>query len=140
MSEDLKATTRRLWEDVWPTGDVDALREILHPESVNHEAPPGTPPGVDGVVRTMQWLRSAFSDQRYEIHQMIAEGDTVAVHLTHHGRHTGEFMGIAPTGRTFAYRHMHILRFRDGRSVEHWAVRDDATLVRQLQGPEANAG
>lgn len=24
MSEDLKATTRRLWDDVWPDGDVDA--------------------------------------------------------------------------------------------------------------------
>lgn len=139
MSADLKATTRRLWEDVWPNGDVDALRDILHPDTINHEAPPGTPPGIDGVIHTMQWLRSAFTDQRYEIHQVIAEGDTVAVHLTHRGRHTGEFMGIPPTGRTFAYAHMHIMRFQDGLSIEHWAVRDDAALMRQLQGAEARA-
>jgi steroid delta-isomerase-like uncharacterized protein len=137
MSEELKATTRRLWEEIWPGGDVAALTSVLHPDSVNHEAPPGTDPGVEGAVQTMQWLRSAFSDQRYEIHQMIAEGDTVAVHLTHHGRHTGEFMGIPPTDRSFSYRHVHILRFEDGRSIEHWAVRDDATLVRQLRATES---
>lgn len=140
MNEELKAITRRLWEDIWPNGDVAGLREVLHPDSVNHEAPSGTPDGIDGVVQTMQWLRSAFSDQRYEIHQMVAEGDTVAVHLTHHGRHTGEFMGIPPTDRTFAYRHVHLLRYQDGRSIEHWAVRDDAALMRQLQQVESHAG
>lgn len=139
MSENLKATTRRLWEQVWPNGDIEALHEVVHPDSVNHEAPPGTPPGIDGVIQTMQWLGSAFSEQRYEIHHMIAEGDMVAVHLTHHGRHTGEFMGIPPTNRTFAYRHVHLLRFEDGRSIEHWAVRDDANLLRQLQAAEATA-
>jgi steroid delta-isomerase-like uncharacterized protein len=139
MSEDLKAISRRLWEDVWPSGDVEALREILHPDSVNHEAPPGSLPGIEGVIQTMQWLRSAFSDQRYEIHQIIAEGDTVAVHLTHHGRHTGEFMGMPATGRAFAYRHVHIMRFENGLSIEHWAVRDDATMIRQLQAAEPMA-
>jgi predicted ester cyclase len=57
----------------------------------------------------MHWLGGAFSDQRYEIRHMIAEGDLVAIHLTHRGRHTGEFMGVAPTDREFAYRHVHII-------------------------------
>ena len=131
--DELKATTRRLWEDIWPSGDVEGLAEVLHEDSINHEAPPGTDPGVGGAIQTMLWLQSAFSDQRYEIHQLVAEGDTVVAHLTHHGRHTGEFLGLPPTGRTFSYRHVHILRFVDGRSIEHWAVRDDAALLRQLQ-------
>lgn len=133
MSEDLKDTTRRLWEQIWPNSDIEALREVVHPDSVNHEAPFGTPAGIDGVIQTMQWLGSAFSDQRYEIHHLVAEGDTVAAHLTHHGRHTGEFMGIPATNTIFAYRHIHLLRFENGRSIEHWAVRDDASLMRQLQ-------
>jgi predicted ester cyclase len=80
----------------------------------------------------MLWLAGVFSDQRWEIHHVIGEGDMVAVHCTHHGRHTGELMGIPPTGREVAYSYVHILRFRDGKAVEHWAVRDDATLMRQL--------
>jgi hypothetical protein len=33
----------------------------------------------------------------------------------------------------------HFLRFRDGKAVEHWSVRDDMTLMRQL-GVVPNAG
>jgi predicted ester cyclase len=72
------------------------------------------------------------ADQRWEIHQVIGEGDTVVVHCTHHGRHTGELMGIPPTGREVAYDYVHIVKFRDGKGAEHWGIRDDMTLMRQL--------
>ncbi|WP_165367718.1 ester cyclase [Phytoactinopolyspora endophytica] len=129
---DNKELTRRLWEEIWPSGDVEGLAEIVPPDGINHEAPPGFPQGFEGVKQIMFWLRSAFSDQRYEIHQIIGDGDMVAVHLTHSGRHTGEFMGIPATGREFAYRHVHIHRFEDGKSVEHWSVRDDAAFMQQI--------
>lgn len=134
MSDDLKAITRRLWEEIWAKGDTAGLAEVLHPDGINHEARPGSDPGIDGAIQTMRWLQSAFSDQRYEIHQIIAEGDTVVAYLTHSGRHTGEFMGMPATARAFAYRHVHIIRFKDGKAYEHWSVRDDATLMRQLSG------
>lgn len=134
--ETMKAVARRFWEEAWPNGDAAGVDECLRPDGINHAAPPGVPQDLEGTKQIMFWLRSAFSDQRYEIHQMIAEGDTVAVHLTHSGRHTGEFLGIPPSGRTFAYPHVHILRFKDGKALEHWAVRDDATLMRQLTGQE----
>jgi predicted ester cyclase len=73
-----------------------------------------------------------FSDQRWEIHQVIGEGDTVVVRATHHGRHTGELMGIQPTNREVAYDYIHIVRFRDRKAIEHWGIRDDMTLMRQL--------
>jgi predicted ester cyclase len=134
MPEDLKAMVRRHFEEIWPNGDVAALAATTHPGFVNHEVPPGVSPDRDGATQVMLWLRQAFTEQRYEIHQMIAEADTVAVHLTHSGRHTGEFLDIPPTNRRFAYRHVHIVRFAEGMAIEHWAVRDDTTLLRQLTG------
>ncbi len=135
MAEDLeliKARARRSWEEVFPACDVDGLAELVAPDVIAHGSRPGEPPGIEGIKRTMLWLAGVFSDQRWEIHHVIGEGDMVAVHCTHHGRHTGELMGIPPTGREVAYSYVHILRFRDGKAVEHWAVRDDATLMRQL--------
>jgi len=41
-------------------------------------------------------------------------------------------VGLAPTNRPFAVRQVHIVRFQDGRGIEHWAVRDDLGLMRQL--------
>jgi predicted ester cyclase len=135
MSQDtqaIKATARRTLEEIFPTGDVAGLAEVVHPDIVNHEAPPGAPQGLEGMNQGMLWLAGAFSDRRYELHQVIAEGDTVVLYCTFSGRHTGEFMGLAPTNRPFAFRQVHIVRFQDGKGVEHWAVRDDAALMRQL--------
>jgi predicted ester cyclase len=142
MPEDLeaiKAAARRSLEESFADGDVEAFRASLHPECVNHEAPDGADRGVDGMVRTMLWLKEAFSDRRYEVHQVVGEGDTVVVFCTFHGRHTGEFMGLAPTGRPFASRQVHIIRFQDGKGIEHWAVRDDLALLRQLGAVAAPA-
>lgn len=70
-----------------------------------------------------------FAVERVEV---IAEGDTVAYRATLQGTHLGELMGMARTGRAFRVQHMHRLRMRDGRSSEHWAVRDDLGMLQQL--------
>ena len=131
-TSDDKAAARRVLEEIFPANDHDALRELVSDEFVNHEAPEGTPPGLGSITMFMDLLNRAFSDQRWEIHDVIAEGDKVVVHCTHSGTHTGDFFGVPATGRSFAYKQMHIVRVRDGKNVEHWAVRDDASLMRQL--------
>ena len=132
MAEDPKAIARRTLEEILPNGDAAGLRAVMHPQVVNHAPPPGAPPGLDGMVQAMGWLQQGFSERRFEIHQVITEGDTVVVHCTFHGRHTGQFMGLAPTNQPVAHRQVHIVRFQDGKAVEHWAVRDDLGLGRQL--------
>ena len=68
----------------------------------------------------MFWLASVFSDQRWVVEEVLGDGDLVAIHLTHHGRQTGELMGIPPTGREVAYDYVHFLRFRNGKAIEQW--------------------
>jgi predicted ester cyclase len=132
MAEDLKAVARRILEEIIPNGDVAGLRAVMHPEVVNHQPPAGAPPGLDGMIQAMGWVKQGFSERRFEVHQVIAEGDTVVVHCTLHGRHTGQFMGLAPTNQSVAFRQVHIVRFQEGKVAEHWVVRDDLGLGRQL--------
>ena len=132
MIEDLKATARRTWEEIFPACDVDALAEVIGPDSIEHGARSDEPQGFEGAKRTMLWLGSVFSDQRWEIHRVVGEGDTVVVQCTHHGRQTGNLMGIPPTNREVAYDYIHVVRFSDGKIAEHWGVRDETTLMRQL--------
>jgi predicted ester cyclase len=127
-----KAAARRAWEEIFPALDVEALAEITDPDVVSRGRRPDEPAGLEGVKQTMFWLSTVFSDQRWEIHDVIGEGDLVAVRLTHYGRHTGDLMGIPPTGREVAYQYVQFLRFRDGKVIEQWSVRDDMTLMRQL--------
>ncbi len=126
------ATARRLWEEIFTAMDLDAVEEVVSPDAVDHTARPGEPHGIEGVRNTMRFLDAAFSGQRFEVHQTIEEGDTVAIHFTHRGRHTGEIMGIGPTNREFAYQHIHILRFEGGKIVEHWGVHDHLGFIQQI--------
>jgi predicted ester cyclase len=132
MAEELKAKARRIWEEIFPSGKVDRLAEVIAEDSIDHGARPDELQGLAGVQQTMLWLGGVFSDQRWEIHQVIGEGETVVVYCTLHGRHTGDLMGIPPTNREVAQDYVHILRFRDGKAAEHWGVRDDMALMRQL--------
>jgi predicted ester cyclase len=134
-----KAVARRVLEEAFPANDEDLLREVISDEFINHEAPEGTPPGLGAITMFMHLLNDAFSEQRWEIHDVIAEGDKVVLRCTHTGVHTGDFFGLPATGRRFAYSQMHIIRIVDGKGVEHWAVRDDASLMRQLTGDAALA-
>jgi SnoaL-like polyketide cyclase len=100
---DIKTVARRVLEEIFPADDEAALGEAISEDFVNHEAPAGTPPGPGSVSYYMHLLASAFSEQRWTIHRVLAEGDTVVVYCTHSGRHTGDFFGLPATGRSFAY-------------------------------------
>jgi predicted ester cyclase len=132
MAEELKAKARRIWEEILPSGDVERLADVVAEDSIDHGARPDEPQGLVGAQRTMIWLGGVFSDQRWDIHQVIGEGDLVVVYCTLHGRHTGDLMGIPPTNREISMDYVHILRFADGKAVERWSVRDDMALMRQL--------
>ena len=63
---------------------------------------------------------------------MIAEEDKVLAYITMRGTHKGEFQGIAPSGRRFEAKAMHLFRIRAGKAVEHWAVREGLPMLLQL--------
>ncbi|MCV7061812.1 ester cyclase, partial [Mycolicibacterium vaccae] len=46
--------------------------------------------------------------------------------------HRGEYMGLAPTGKSVTYNEIFIFRFVNGRVVETWGVVDVLSLMKQL--------
>jgi predicted ester cyclase len=78
-------------------------------------------------------LRTAFPDIEAVIHQQIAEGDMVVTRKTFRGTHSGEFMGVAATGKPVVIDGIDILRITDGQLAEHWTVVDMLSLMQQLE-------
>jgi steroid delta-isomerase-like uncharacterized protein len=129
-----KALSRRIWDQVFNERNLAVADELIAEDAVNHE---GTPPGIpergpDNLRGVVTMLVTAFPDLHTAIDQVIAEDDKVVLQITSSGTHQGAFMGIPPTGRRFALRAVHILRIQDGKVAEHWAVRDDLGMLRQL--------
>lgn len=131
--EENKAHYRRTFEEVFNQGNLALVDELVAPDFLNHEVPPGmNNRGPDSTRQVVTMLRTAFPDLHFTIEDLVAEGDTVASRVTMSGTHLGPFQGIPPTGRSFQQAHMHFVRFRDGKAIEHRAVRDDLGMMRQL--------
>jgi steroid delta-isomerase-like uncharacterized protein len=132
MSDSSKVIARRLYEEVFEGGQLDVADTLVAPDC-RDAADVQDRRGPQRVKEVATMLRTAFPDQHWEIHELIAEGDRVVMHCSVSGTHAGPFMGIPPTGRTFSgVHHIYIFTFRDGKIVEYRAVRDDLSLMRQL--------
>ncbi len=130
-----KRAVRRFNEEVIGKGNEAAFAELFDPDFVNRTAPPGMPPGKDGMWNTIaNVLRPAFPDLTVEILDQIAEGDRVTTRKVIRGTHKGALMGVAPTGRAVAIDVIDIVRLRDGRYLEHWGMNSLAAVVAQLKG------
>ena len=78
--------------------------------------------------------REAFPDARFEIEDLLADGDRVAVRYTMTGTHGGAFMGIAPSGRKVSRASMAVFRIARGKIAEGWVIADQSGLMQQLRG------
>jgi steroid delta-isomerase-like uncharacterized protein len=130
-----KAVAWAVLDRISAGGEMDAAAELVAPDYVDHEAPASMPPGRDELVAVAAWLRSAFPDLRYSHEDTIAEGDRVVTRAVFRGTQRGEYLGVPPTGREVAWKHLHIWRIAEGKVAEHWACRDDVGLFAQLGRP-----
>lgn len=114
--------------------DEEAARTYIAPDFVDHEASPGMAGGPDGYLSTARYMRKAFSEARWQVDDfMVAHTyDKFACRVTFSGVHTGDFLGIPPTGREVELQHLHFYRVENGQAKEHWGARDELTLLRQI--------
>jgi predicted ester cyclase len=133
-----KQLAREIVDRIFVQQDEAALDELIAQDFVPHTFGP-MPPGRDGLREGMRRAGAGVSDAEFVIHDLIAEGDQVAVRLTTSARHTGTFMGIEPTGKRYSIDEIHIFRIRDGQLAEHWHEFDKASLMAQLRGEPKQA-
>lgn len=149
MTTDTRSDTKALAVatfEVMRSGEPADFERILHPDALNREAvdepPASRGHGPAAFHATKAWLHESFADLRWDIHDVVAEGDLAVVHCTMSGRHVRDFVtfdpdgqvadAFPPTGRTFATTQTHWLRIADGLVSEHWANRDDMGTAIQL--------
>jgi predicted ester cyclase len=126
------AVVRRLWEEVWNAGNLDAIDELVDRDLVNLGEPVDGPAFIRDLVVSS---RHAFPDGRFTVEHEVAQGEWVVHRVMRTGTFEASwrgFMDVAPTGRSFTARHIHMFRVRGSRVVEHWAARDDLGMLRQL--------
>jgi predicted ester cyclase len=131
MSEQNKSKARQFYSEVMQKGNLAVLDELVAPNFVDHQPAPGQQPGSAGVKQFVSALRNAISGLQVTVEHMIAEGDMVVAHIVWRGKHTGELMGIPPSGKDVVMRVSDLVRIENGKAVERWGVEDMSGLVPQ---------
>ena len=111
--------------------DIDRIGTLVTEDFVDHGAPPWAPQGRAGYLAIMRFLKDTLRI-RYELHEIVADGDLVAIRATVHGLHTSGHLGFAATGRPYAMSTMHMYRVEGGLLAEHWGVRDEIGVLWQV--------
>jgi steroid delta-isomerase-like uncharacterized protein len=138
--EELKARTLEGFERMFNQGDLDFVRTVVAPGAIDHQEPEGTD-FVSHLEHVISTLRTAFPDLRFDVHQLICEGDVVACRSTMSGTHQGPLrigpmVGLPVNGTHIEVAHMHFFRYdADGRLTDLWHVWNTLSLARQLGAP-----
>lgn len=133
MSEDNKALVRRFYEETHDRANFAALDDFIATNFVDHTPfLPGLAPGIEGVKQVFTMFLGAFSDIHVTVEDQIAEGDKVVSRGTARMTHTGDLMGIAPTGKQVELKFIEIFRVVGGKLAEHWEIFDQLGMMQQL--------
>ena len=121
-SEHNKELVKRIVEDLFNQGNLDAVYEIFAPDFVDrgHEQVPDKKGGPEGFGQFVKAIRSALPDLRATIQNIVSEGDYVAMWNTGTATQRGELFGVPASGQRITFKDFHFFKFSDGKVVEHW--------------------
>ena len=134
-----KDIARRFIQEVFVEADPAAVDQLATEDFTPHSWGE-MPPGRDSLKAAQQRVSQGLADVSMRIEDVIAEGDKVAVRLTAHGRHDGDFMGMPGSGKEYTISEIHIFRIANGQVAEHWRDADMLGQMRQLGALPEPAG
>ncbi len=132
-TEEIRATMRRIPEEIYNQGKLDVVDELFSTDYVEHfPLPPGFPAGLPGVKAFITALRAAFPDFYYTVEDEVVEGNKYVVRVTARGTMQGNFLGMPATGKQATWSEIHIAHVARGKLVEHWTCIDQLGMLQQL--------
>ena len=131
-----KAIVRRMFTEFWQRGNAQVLDELLADDCVNYEQ---SNPELRGKEACKEWAKGVrlangqgFPDLDLKAEDFVAEGDKVAKRWVFRGTHSGEYVGIPPTGKTVTMRGITLYRLSGGKIKEIYWNYDVLGLLQQL--------
>jgi len=130
-----KELLKRFYKEVYVDWDMEVADEMLSPQFVSHDWPEGGQKGPRAFRDYYTALRRAVPDATYEVKDLLADGDRVAVRWEMHGTHQGNFPGIDidPTGQPITLKGVAIYRISNGSLLERWVVSDLYGLLKEVR-------
>ncbi|HEU4407177.1 MAG TPA: ester cyclase [Polyangiaceae bacterium] len=130
QTEANKALALRALDEIFNGHDLAKVDEYYAENFTQHNVEAGE--GRESVKQYFGVLFRGFPDWKAEVEHVVAEGDKVTLFVTWSGTHTGEFFGVAPTGKRVVTRTSDLIRVENGKLAEHWDVVADLPMREAL--------
>jgi steroid delta-isomerase-like uncharacterized protein len=131
-----------------PTDSADRNKQViktLYEECINRKQPellstlvsedfagPQGARGPSGFGSNIDALRRGFPDVRFTVHDLIADGERIAVRWTWDGTHTGPFQAWAPSGKRVTNSGIAVYELQQGKIVRVWLETDRLGVLQQI--------
>ena len=110
----------RLVRDVWNAGRLGSVHELVAEQD---------------ATAVLDWhvdRRRSFPDLRYDIVDLVVEGDRAALRWAATGTQDGPFGPVPPTGRPAQWSGASFFLVTNGRVAETWSVNELFQVLQQL--------
>jgi predicted ester cyclase len=121
LEEQNKAIIQSYWDGKWNERRPEILDELLS-ENVMHHGSADEINGVEEYKKVYNTYLSAMMNTRFEIQELIAEGDLVMSRAICYATYNGSLGDIFPVGEEISFRFFTVFKLIDGRIVEEWEL------------------
>jgi predicted ester cyclase len=132
--EEIKAKQKRVLMDAFNNGNMDAWDEILARDFVFHLPPNPDIRGLNAFKQFITAMFQGYSERKYEIDEIIGEGNTTAYRYIMRMKHTGVSAAfrVPPTGREIVYTSGVFMHWKDGKVSEAFENADYLGILQQM--------
>jgi steroid delta-isomerase-like uncharacterized protein len=132
-----EAVVRRFWTEVLDPhgGYLEGIDEVWSDDLVWHgPAGLGTVRGKQEYKKTFNLFLGAFPDAKVTPEAILVDDNEnlVTTRYSWRGTHTGEFLGIPPTGKPVTVTGISIYRVENDKIAEEWFQQDMLGLLQQI--------
>lgn len=137
MSEQNKQIARRFIA-AFMANDAATLTQVVAADVADHSRPPGQPPtDRQALLDAVAAFKQGFPDLDTTIDREVVDSDMVVQYGVMTGTHSGNLMGIPPTGKAVSILWMDMHRIQGGQIVESWHLEDIAGMLQLGVTPSA---
>ena len=131
-----KATVRRLYDEFWNAGQLEAADALFHPDYVFDEGYGAGAPSVEAMKEAARFWHRVLPNIHFTIEDIIAEGETVVARWTARGAHQGDWemeLGTIPaSGKETTTSGTSTIYLRDSKIIRDENHIDFVSLLKQM--------
>lgn len=126
MEQANQAVVQRFYEEVVNQKKTEVFKEVFDPKMTEHALGYGPQ-----LFRDVD-LFAGFPDLHLKVDLWIVKDDLITAVVTASGTQTGEFIGIAPTGKKMTFSQIDIWRIKNGKITDVWHNFASADILQQI--------